>query len=100
MKTGQNSLHARSALGLISSTEPRQSTMRLLATTILASSVALQLHAVDWPQYRGPSGDGKSPEKIVLSGNTAPKQLWKVPSDSGFSSFAVAGGRAFTLSLK
>jgi outer membrane protein assembly factor BamB len=71
--------------------------MRLLATTLLASSIALQLHAVDWPQYRGPNGNGSSSEKIVLS--SAPKQVWKVPSDSGFSSFAVAGGRAFTLSL-
>jgi outer membrane protein assembly factor BamB len=74
--------------------------MRLLATTLLASSIALSLHAVDWPQYRGPNGDGSSPEKVVLPGNTAPKELWKVPSDSGFSSFAEAGGRVFTLSLK
>ena len=74
--------------------------MRLLVTALLASSVALQLHAVDWPQYRGPNGNGTSPEKIVLSMGNAPRQLWKVPSDSGFSSFAVAGGRAFTISLK
>jgi outer membrane protein assembly factor BamB len=74
--------------------------MRYLAP-VLALSATLQLHAVDWPQYRGPSGDGKSPEKIFLpAGNAAPKQVWKIPSDSGFSSFAVAGGRAFTLSLK
>jgi outer membrane protein assembly factor BamB len=74
--------------------------MRILVP-IFSLAVTLPMHAVDWPQYRGPSGDGKSPEKIVLpTGSTAPKQLWKVPSDSGFSSFAVAGGRAFTLSLK
>jgi outer membrane protein assembly factor BamB len=74
--------------------------MRFLVPA-LALSVTLPLHAVDWPQYRGPSGDGKSPEKIVIpAGKTAPKQVWKVPSDSGFSSIAVAGGRAFTLSLK
>src|SRR5690349_12376705 len=75
-------------------------TMRILLP-VLSLAVTLPMHAVDWPQYRGPSGDGKSPEKIVLpAGSTAPKQVWKVPSDSGFSSFAVAGGRAFTLSLK
>jgi len=74
--------------------------MRFLVPA-LALSATLQLHAVDWPQYRGPSGDGKSPEKITLpSGSTAPKQIWKAPSEGGFSSFAVAGGRAFTLCLK
>ena len=31
---------------------------------------------------------------------SAVKQVWKVPSEGGFSSFAVAGGRAFTLVLK
>ncbi len=61
--------------------------MRILVPA-LALSATLQLHAVDWPQYRGPSGDGKSPEKIsVPAGNVAPKQVWKIPSDSGFSSF-------------
>ena len=74
--------------------------MRLLVPALVLTAT-LQLHAVDWPQYRGPSGDGKSPEKInVPAGKTAPKQLWKVPSEAGFSSFVVAGGHAFTLSLK
>ena len=61
----------------------------------------LPLHAVEWQQYRGPAGDGVSPDKIVLPmGGAAPKQIWKVPSEGGFSSFTVADGRAFTLSLK
>jgi glucose dehydrogenase len=67
----------------------------------LAVAATLPLHAVDWQQYRGPSGDGKSPEKITIpAGSTPPKQVWKAPSEGGFSSFAVAGGRAFTLCLK
>ncbi|MEI9897033.1 MAG: PQQ-binding-like beta-propeller repeat protein [Chthoniobacter sp.] len=67
----------------------------------LALSATLQLHAVDWPLYRGPGGDGKSSEKITIpTGATAPKQVWKTPSEGGFSSFVVAKGRAFTLSLK
>jgi len=74
--------------------------MRFLVPA-LALTAALPLHAVDWPQYRGPSGDGKSPEKITVpAGTTAPKQVWKAPSEGGFSSFVVAGGRAFTLCLK
>ncbi|MEP6668931.1 MAG: PQQ-binding-like beta-propeller repeat protein [Chthoniobacter sp.] len=74
--------------------------MRFLVPA-LAFTATLQLHAVDWPQYRGPSGDGKSSEKITVpAGKTAPKQVWKTPSEGGFSSFVVAKGRAFTLSLK
>ncbi len=74
--------------------------MRFLVPALILTS-SLQLQAVDWPQYRGPSGDGKSPEKLVLpAGGVAPRQMWKVASEGGFGSFAVAGGRAFTLSLK
>ena len=63
--------------------------------------LSLSLHAADWPQYRGPSTDGKTPEKIAKPWTSAPpKQVWKVPSDSGFSSFVVGDGRAFCLSLK
>ena len=57
--------------------------------------------AADWPQYRGPTADGRSPEKIGKPWSSgAVKQVWKVSSEGGFSSFAVAGGRAFTLVLK
>jgi outer membrane protein assembly factor BamB len=73
---------------------------RTLVPAILLSSI-LGVHAADWPQYRGPSGDGHSPDKIVFPmGGAAPKQIWKAPSEGGFSSFAVSNGRAFTLSLK
>jgi outer membrane protein assembly factor BamB len=73
---------------------------RTLVPAILLSS-ALGVHATDWPQYRGPSGDGHSPDKIVFPmGGAAPKQVWKAPSIGGYSSFAVSNGRAFTLSLK
>ena len=50
--------------------------------------------AADWPQYRGPLGDGKSAESI---GTIRPSTLWKVPTNLGFSSFSVSRGRAFTL---
>ncbi|HEV7866073.1 MAG TPA: PQQ-binding-like beta-propeller repeat protein [Chthoniobacteraceae bacterium] len=60
------------------------------------------VHAAAWPQYRGPNGDGRSPEKIakLWTATSGPKVVWKAPSEGGFSSFAVAGNRAFTLSLK
>ena len=69
-----------------------------LATLILST---VTVHALDWPQYRGATGDGRTAEKVVKPWPaTGPKVLWKVPSPGGFSSFSVAGGRAFTLVLR
>lgn len=65
----------------------------ILATALAASS----LQAADWPQYRGPQGDGSSPEKISQWAAAGPKKVWKVESTNGFSSFAVGGGKAFTI---
>jgi outer membrane protein assembly factor BamB len=67
---------------------------RLILATVLAAS---SLHAAPWPQYRGATSDGASPEKIQPWASGGPKQLWKVESPNGFSSFTVAGGRAFTI---
>ena len=67
--------------------------------TILVSTISL--HALDWPQYRGVTGDGRTVEKIVKPWPASgPKVLWKVPAPGGFSSFSVAGGKAFTLVLR
>ena len=69
-----------------------------LATLIVST---LSVHALDWPQYRGTAGDGRTAEKIVKPWPaTGPKVLWKTPAVGGFSSFSVAGGRAFTLVLR
>jgi outer membrane protein assembly factor BamB len=75
-------------------------TVRILSTLILGMASGMAWGA-DWPQYRGPQGDGTTQEAIakVWSG-AGPKQVWKVESEGGFSSFAVGGGRAFTLALK
>jgi outer membrane protein assembly factor BamB len=70
---------------------------RCLALFLLPAT----LLAGDWPQYRGPAGDGVSSENLgKLWKGAPPKVAWKAPSEGGFSSFSVAGGRAFTLSLK
>ncbi len=68
-----------------------------LGSFLLAFSVVTS--ADDWPQYRGRLGDGKSSETISTLEWPAdgPQQLWKSPTPLGFSSFAVANGRAFTL---
>ena len=70
----------------------------ILATLIVST---VSLHALDWPQYRGAAGDGRTAEKIVKPWPaTGPKVLWKVAAPGGFSSFSVAGGKAFTLVLR
>jgi outer membrane protein assembly factor BamB len=55
------------------------------------------LNGSDWPMYRGVAGDGIATETAPLpwSGGN-PKVLWKAPTNTGFSSFAVGGGRVFT----
>src|SRR5436190_6524107 len=57
--------------------------------------------AEDWPQYRGPKFNGTTSEKIPKSWpDGGPRQVWKTPLNAGFSSFAVAGGQAYTLVLR
>ena len=52
--------------------------------------------AADWPQYRGPNQDGISTEPVKLDWPASgPKVAWKAPTPTGFSSFSVAGGKAF-----
>jgi outer membrane protein assembly factor BamB len=69
----------------------------MLHRTIALALVALSTASANWPQYRGPHGDGSAPEKISAWSAAGPKVLWKVPSPNGFSSFAVGGGKAFTV---
>lgn len=68
----------------------------IFAACVCAASL---LQAEDWLQYRGAAGDGVSPETMTNVHWKAkpPKILWKTPTELGFSSFAVADGRAFTL---
>lgn len=74
-------------------------TIQSLAAATALLSVSLMTQASDWPQYRGPHGDGVSPEKLVQKSWPAggPKVVWKRALTDGFSSFAVANGKAFTI---
>lgn len=68
---------------------------RLLLPLIVFPGLAL---AVDWPQYHGPTADGTTTEAIARPWTSSgPKQAWKTASPNGFSSFAVAGGKAYTI---
>ena len=67
---------------------------RLIISLFTCSTV---LFAADWPQYRGPTHDGKTTEKMSMWPNNGSRPLWKVPTPNGFSSFAVKDRRAYTI---
>lgn len=57
--------------------------------------------ATDWPQYRGPLGDGSSPDAIRSDWNANPLPvLWQQSIGPGWSSPVVSGGRLVTLALE
>ena len=53
----------------------------------------------DWPNWRGPDRSGISAESGWKTKwpDKGPKRLWRASVGKGFSSFAVAGGRAYTM---
>ena len=67
----------------------------------LMASLAVPAVAADgeWPCWRGPNHDGKSPDKGLLKEWPAegPKELWKVTDlGKGFSSVTISGGQIYT----
>jgi len=54
---------------------------------------------VDWPRFRGASGDGTSPETGLLDQwpEDGPKQVWDVAIGEGFSGITIARGRLYTM---
>jgi outer membrane protein assembly factor BamB len=78
-----------------------------MRTLILTLTIALALGATratlqtsDWFQWRGPNRDGKSAETGLLKTWPAqgPPQAWRITGAGiGYSSFAAAGGRIYTL---
>lgn len=65
-----------------------------------AASAPVAAAAKDyWTDYRGPSRLGIYDETPILTSwpSGGLKRLWKAPAGGGYSSFTVAGGRAFTI---
>lgn len=55
-------------------------------------------HAEDWPRWRGAEGTGISRENVIDRFPAGgPVVLWKAQVGIGFSSFAVGGGRCYTM---
>jgi outer membrane protein assembly factor BamB len=67
---------------------------------VFALGAALS-NANDWPEYRGPNGDGVCRETPKLTWPASgPKVLWRIPVKNGFSSFTIADGKAFTVVIR
>lgn len=71
--------------------------LRLLTAGVLLAGFSAA-YAHNWPQYRGPAGDGISDERISTTWpEGGPKRLWTVPTPAGFSSLSAADGSVFTI---
>jgi outer membrane protein assembly factor BamB len=72
-----------------------------LLVTALATTSSLAIDAADWPQWRGPSRSGVSPESGLLRQWPAggPKLHWQLSDiGDGYSTPAVVGNRVYVLS--
>ena len=71
----------------------------LFSGLVTLLSIAASADAADWPHWRGPDRNGVSQEASWQDKWPAdgPKVAWKANVGLGFSSFAVVGGRAFTM---
>jgi outer membrane protein assembly factor BamB len=57
------------------------------------------LDATAWPQWRGPRRDGitTAPDLLTQWPSGGPPRLWRIDGGDGYSSFAVAGGWAYSM---
>ncbi|MCI0381104.1 MAG: PQQ-like beta-propeller repeat protein [Gemmataceae bacterium] len=75
---------------------------RISATICVVLLAVAGAWSADWPHWLGPNYNGASPETGLLTTwpTEGPKVLWKVEGGDGYSSIAVANGRAITLVQK
>jgi len=59
------------------------------------ATTALSADSTDWGAFRGPAGNGIVP--ALANAKWSLKQVWKSPTNLGFSSFAESGGKVYTL---
>ena len=77
--------------------------VNVLVFLVVFLSLAVALPAADWPNFRGPTFDGISPEQGINKNwnQKPPKLLWKVAmSDDGYAGPSVANGRVFIIDHK
>jgi outer membrane protein assembly factor BamB len=75
-------------------------TRRLLALLLILSGMA-GVQAEDWPQFRGPTGQGHSSERnLPIEWSETRHVRWKVPvAGAGWSSPVVAAGRVWVTAV-
>lgn len=71
--------------------------IRRITLPLLLALIPLAAHAEDWPQFRGPTGQGHSSERgLPLEWSESRNISWKTPvPGTGWSSPVVAGGRVW-----
>ncbi len=69
------------------------------AAALLSLTFATTATAAEWPQYHGLRSDRTSAETVANTDweKSPPEKLWRADTPTGFSSFAVAGGMAYTV---
>ena len=77
---------------------------KLFVTTLITATAIIGASAAeDWPQWRGPRRDGISAETGLLKQwpSSGPPLAWQSSgAGEGYSSFAVSGGRLYTLGAR
>ena len=68
-----------------------------IALSLLLGLIGFAVHAEDWPEFRGPTGQGHSAERgLPLEWGESRNVIWKTPVPGlGWSTPVVAGGRVW-----
>lgn len=73
-------------------------TLTFFSGSLLAAASLSAQTPAEWGKFRGPNNDGTAPAAKVANWKDATiKTVWKTETPTGFSSFAVAGAKAFTI---
>jgi outer membrane protein assembly factor BamB len=87
--------------GLVYFRDPAYSDPARLQELLHAHFTDKKANTTDWPQWRGPKRDGVSAETNLLAAwpddLLTRRKVWEQPVGEGYSSLAVAAGRAYTL---
>jgi outer membrane protein assembly factor BamB len=74
----------------------------LVLGLLACASAAVNIHAEDWPRWRGPRGDGtwQGPEIAERWPDDGLPQIWRRDLGAGYAGIAVVGNRVYTLDRK
>jgi outer membrane protein assembly factor BamB len=76
----------------------KSAAMLCLATLVLASALpgAGPVSGTDWTHIMGPKYDRKTTEAVAWA-SAAPRRVWEISAEGGFSSFVTGDGKAYTV---